>query len=72
MPAARKPKLEPEPEYGSKEDAASRGHVSLTTVNRWIKTGKVRTERDGLNPRVRVRLDDIDKLLSAAANGSRG
>jgi predicted site-specific integrase-resolvase len=67
LPAARKPIAEPEPERGTPAQAAARANVSVSTIYRWIGAGKVRVEREGLNPRTYVRLDDIDRMLRDAA-----
>lgn len=41
---------------------------SLTTVKRWIRLGKVRFEIVGSHHRKLIYIDDLKKIISAAAN----
>lgn len=50
-------------------EAARRLGISLDTLRRWDRTGRIRTERDVANRRV-VPLEEVERLRSAAAGGS--
>ncbi len=57
---------EPDPEYGSYAQAATRAKVSVETIRRRIRAGEIRAKRDGASTRILVCLDDIDKLVRDA------
>jgi molybdopterin-binding protein len=46
--------------YGAKEAALALG-ISLDTLRRWDRAGRIRTERDAANRRV-VRAEELDRL----------
>jgi excisionase family DNA binding protein len=68
MPAVRQEPAppvaqEPAPRWGSYVDAAALAKVSVDTIKRWIRSGKIGAKRDGASYRVLVNLADIDKLV---------
>lgn len=56
------------PQWGSYVEAASVARVSVDTIKRWKKSGKISAKRDGASSRVLVCLDDIYKLIDDAAD----
>jgi excisionase family DNA binding protein len=59
--------MTPEPRYGSYEEAAIIGHVSVRTIGNWIEKGRIRAKRDGAARRKLIRLDDVERLVAEAA-----
>jgi molybdopterin-binding protein len=50
--------------YGAQEAARVLG-ISLDTLRRWDRTGRIRTERDAANRRV-VRAEELDRLRGSS------
>lgn len=55
----------PEPELVSASEAARALGISLDTLRRWDRAGRIRTERDAANRRL-VPLSEVDRLRGKA------